>query len=386
MRSHAGLIILRAALRKAKSDLAAQDIASSTRSKYTNNYKSWVEFCRACGSSPLLTGKCPKDDAELLTDYVMYEYAGHGNKHSTILQKLSSIRYFNIDLGYGNPLENCPMASLDRIMKGIRRECGAVSQKLPVTSDMLRRIVEKADFTQIRTRAVVTSIVTALMFLLWCSEYASEADNSLGKHAIKRFHVVFKRNGVVTTNPMIADQVEITIPSSKTDQQGQVYTRTHYKTDGPLCPVRLLAEWMCSTSNMPAGAPLLSLLNPDVQEPTIQSGTRSRVTKVLKAAATDLGYPPAAVSTHSCRSGGATALIHAGVHPTVVQCKGRWYRYIYKIYCTFSAGIMSGVSQLTQTSRYHRKRPSKSSYSPSLVLRGFASPSAAFQLRRGFLF
>ena len=93
-------------------------------------------------------------------------------------------------------------------MKGIRRECGAVSRKLPVTSDMLRRIVEKADFTQIRTRAVVTSIVTAFMFLLRCSEYAAEADNSLGKHDIvtKRFHVVFKRNGVVTTNPILADQ------------------------------------------------------------------------------------------------------------------------------------------------------------------------------------
>ena len=80
---------LRAALRKAKSYLAAQDVASSTRSKYTNTYKFWVELCRACGSSPLLTGKCPKDDAKLLTDYVMYEYAGHGNKHGTILQKLS---------------------------------------------------------------------------------------------------------------------------------------------------------------------------------------------------------------------------------------------------------------------------------------------------------
>ena len=305
-----------------------------------------MEFCRACGVSPLLTGKCPKDDAELLTDYVMYEYAGHGNKHGTILQKLSSIRYFNIDLGYGNPLGNCP--SLDRIMKGIRRECGAVSRKLPVTSDMLRRIVEKADFTQLRTRAVVTSIVTAFIFLLRCSEYSSEADGSLGKHAIRRFHVVFKRNGIVTTNPMIADQVEMTIPSSKTDQQGQGHTRTHYKTDGPLCPVRLLAEWMCYTNayDMPSGAPLFSFLNPDIKEPIVQSVTRSRVTKVLKAAATELGYPPAAISTHSCRSGGATALIHAGVHPTVVQCMGRWCSDIYRIYCTFSAGLMAGVSQL----------------------------------------
>ena len=117
------------------------------------------------------------------------------------------------------------------------------------------------------------------MFLLRCSEYASEADDSLGKHVIKRFHdsiVVFKRNGVVTTNPVIADQVEITIPSSKTDQQGQGHTRTHYKTHGVLCPVRLLAEWMCSTNNMPSGAPLFSFLNLDVQEPAIQSVTALR--------------------------------------------------------------------------------------------------------------
>ena len=284
---------LRNALRRAKSEVAARDIASSTRTKYAGSYKFWVEFCRACGASPLLTRKHPHDDAELITDYVMFENAGHGNKHGTIKQKLAAIRYFNIDLGYGNPREDCP--SLDRIMKGIRRECGAVNRNLPVTSEMLTHIVDRAGLSHLRTRAVVTSIVTAFMFLLRCSEYASEDDATMGKHVIKRYHVVFKRKGIVTANPLIADQVEMAIPSSKTDQLGQGHTRTHYRTEGALCPVRLLAEWVNSTSEMPSGVPLFSFINPDPTGHDTQNVTRARVTKVLKAAATDLGYPASAV-------------------------------------------------------------------------------------------
>ena len=331
---------LRNALRRAKSEVAARDIASSTRTKYAGSYTFWVEFCRACDASPLLTGKHPQDDAELITDYVIYEYAGHGNKHGTIKQKLAAIRYFNIDLGYGNPREDCP--SLDRIMKGIRRECGAVNRNLPVTSEMLTHIADRADLSHLRTRAVVTGTVTAFMLLLRCSEYASEGDATMGKHVIKRYHVVFKRKGIVTANPLIADQVEMAIPSSKTDQLGQGHTRTHYRTEGALCPVRLLAEWVNSTSEMPSGGCLFSCVNPDSTGHDTQNVTRAHhgVTKVLKAAATDLAYPASGVSTHSCRSGGATALIHAGVHPTAVQCMGRWCSDIYQIYCTFSAGLM----------------------------------------------
>ena len=75
------------------------------------------------------TGNDADDDTTSLLAMVRHVDPGHGNKHGTILQKLSSIRYLNVDLGYGNPLKNCP--SLDQIMKGIRHECGTVSRKLP---------------------------------------------------------------------------------------------------------------------------------------------------------------------------------------------------------------------------------------------------------------
>ena len=67
-------------------------------------------------------------------------------------------------------------------------------------------------------------------------------------------------------------------------------------------------------------------------------------------------------TTHSCRSrsGGATALIHAGVHPTVVQCMGRWRSDIYKAYCTFSAGLIAGVSQLM--ANYNVAVPSQATF------------------------
>ena len=80
----------------------------------------------------------------------------------------------------------------------------------------------------------------------------------MGKLAIKRNNMAFKRKGIHTTNPLVADQAEITIPSSKTDQLGQGHTRAHYRTDGDLCPVRLLAEWFYNGTSRVASVPIRS--------------------------------------------------------------------------------------------------------------------------------
>jgi len=48
------------------------------------------------------------------------------------------------------------------------------------------------------------------------------------------------------------------------------------------------------------------------------------VKHLLETAAGDEGLPTARFGTHSLRMGGATALLHAGVHIDIIKRWGRW--------------------------------------------------------------
>ena len=146
---------------------------------------------------------------------------------------------------------------------------------------------------------------------------------------------------------MLADEIAITIPSSKTDQQGLGWTRNHFASDSEICPVKWMAWWFKRTADVPEFEPVFSFPK---DSSNISAGldfiTRRRVSKVLSAAAGELGYPQGSVSSHSCRSGGCTALIHAGVPPSVCQVIGRWSSDIFKIYSRFTAGLMHDVARM----------------------------------------
>ena len=329
-------------MRAARAELSAMDLGTLSRKRYANNFNHYVEYCKLRGEVHTLDGRDKARDVNLLTDFAVWEHVMHGNKAGTIISKLYAIRYFTMELGCPDPLDDTP--TLDRVMKGIKRRSASEKRKLPVTPEMLKLLMKRANMGKLRTRGVVTAIITAFFFLLRSSEYAAESRYTVGPHVIKRHHVRFLAQGAPVLNYREADQIEITIPSSKTDQSKVGYTRTHYKAEHELCPVTLIGEWMEATQGMPPAAPLFSFNEGNATESDCV--TRSRVSKTLAAVATELGYPQGSVSSHSCRSGGATALIHAGVDRSVVQCVGRWSSDIFQIYSRFTAGLMSGVSTL----------------------------------------
>ena len=116
---------------------------------------------------------------------------------------------------------------------------------------------------------------------------------------------MFRYKGMPVQNPLEADEVAITIPSSKTDQRGSGFTRNHFASDSEICPVKWLAWWIVNTPNIPDFEPLFSFPKDNTN---LSAGldyiTRRRVSKLLSASAADLGYPSGSVSSHSCRSGG----------------------------------------------------------------------------------
>ena len=261
---------MRALIEFEKRQLFSNRIASSTKKRYTSNYKFWVEFCKAVGASPLLYGRDAQADTKLLCDYVVYEHCIQKNGFGTVKNKLWAIRHHNMEFNLQNPLEDKPQ--LDNLLKAIKLKNAKVNRKMPVTPQMLRYILGAGDMTKLRTKAVVTSIIFAFAFLLRVSEYAAETANVIGPHIIRRHHVVFKRGGFVVNDPRQADEIEITIPSSKTDQAGQGYVRNHFKTDQDLCVVRLMADWFAATPNADKYDPAACVLIPKFRQQWIVVG------------------------------------------------------------------------------------------------------------------
>jgi len=188
-----------ALIRFEKQQLFSNAVAVSTKKRYESNYKFWVEFCRAVGRDPLIRGIDVPAETELICDYVVYEHCIQKNGIGTVKNKLWALRFHNMEFNLPNPLQDKPQ--LDRLLKSIKLKNAKVNRKMPVTPQMLRYILNAADMSQLRTRAVVTSIIFAFGFLLRISEYAAETVNVVGPHVIRRHHVVFKRGGFVVSDP-----------------------------------------------------------------------------------------------------------------------------------------------------------------------------------------
>ena len=74
----------------------------------------------------------------------------------------------------------------------------------------------------------------------------------INNYVLRRGHIVFKKEGMVVNDPMMADQVVMFIQGSKTDIVGQGCERTQFATGGDLCPVLALACWFCATNVLPS--------------------------------------------------------------------------------------------------------------------------------------
>jgi hypothetical protein len=67
--------------------------------------------------------------------------------------------------------------------------------------------------------------------------------------------------------------------------------------------------------------------------------------KRIKFWITEISLDPKEFSGHSLCCGGATALLHAGVSPELIQVQGRWRSDAYKIYLQHSAEQLLAITR-----------------------------------------
>jgi len=162
---------------------------------------------------------------------------------------------------------------------------------------------------------------------------------------LTRGDVRFKLGGKYVSDWSQADEVQITIKASKTDQYREGARRSLTVSGEPICIVEALKKLFSATPTLSDSAPLF--VNP-------RQGmlTRAFISEVLKSAARDLGHTTTGLSSHSLRGGGATALWNAGRTTEEICYLGRWKSDSWKIYTKMTAQRLEGVSHELASASY----------------------------------
>lgn len=276
-------------------------------------------------------------------DFVAYLGVVKGLKHPTVRGYLSSIRFYHLEAGLPDPTKY-PKVSF--IMRGLKRYSQGSTPKRPVTPKLLLHILSRLNLSIPCHSYVWAALLTGYMFMLRASEYLGESSQTVDKgKALRRKDILFLTDGKPVVNPDRANQVQIFIRSSKTDQYGAGVYRVLDASGEDICVVDAIRRVYKLGSGYVDSAPLFLGLDGKMV-------TRGTISNILKRAAADLGEPEAAVSSHSLRGGGATALYNAG-HPVErIMYLGRWASDAWMIYVKMTRECLADVSKDLATATY----------------------------------
>ena len=347
---------LRERLDHAKSILKDNALASSTHAKYNSAFSIWTEFRSLIDKEPYLRGD-PRENSEDVLDFIAYEGVLRSLKHGTVQGYLTGIRHYHIDAGLGDVTKH---PKITATMKGLKKASGASIQKRPVTPQMLIFLVEKVRSSgNFRKRYVLGLAIMAFFFMLRGSEYSANSPGSCdGEKIIRRKDIRWKRNGKYINYFWLADEVEIHIRSSKTDQIGAGAFRAMKISGETLCVVKTMQEVYALGLMMEDSAPFAMM-------PDGVTITRDMVSELLKEAAEELGEPIDEFSSHSLRRGGATALYSKGYTREEIMYMGRWKSDVWLRYAKMTQEKLSSASKDIATASYTLACASSTSDSPS---------------------
>ncbi|ETV74383.1 hypothetical protein H257_10974 [Aphanomyces astaci] len=272
------------------SHLHRASLAPSSNDRYSRVWKDWQSCQHSHGNSQWL----PRDP--ILQSSAMFAFAtflwssptNRQNSATTILSKIASSRG-TIDAPstklHGSTLPTLPKSE---------ECCVSVLQstpKNPCPSLSCSPFVNEYACQDSHDRVIWCSTVLAFFFLLRRSEYTA-VDNKSTDHAIRLRDVsLLDKLGRASRNYDDIRVVQVCIRSSKTDQHSNA------------------AAWVLIDNAQSIGASP----NDPICCPSRGHAIKSdAISKCLKEAASAIGLEDSKYSTHSLRSGGATALFRGG--------------------------------------------------------------------------
>lgn len=264
--------------------------APNTVKAYRSDWASFEAFCQGREVAPLPAS--PATVAAYLAE------AARRLKANTIDRHLTAISQAHQLAGVPNPIDD---KFVRTVMAGIRRVKGTAQKaKDPLSPELLRKMfaAAPADLRAVRDRAL---LLVGFAGAFRRSELV----------ALRYEDVQFSSEGLV-----------VTIPKSKTDQEGEGQTiGIPYGSHPESCPVRALAAWL-ERSNITYGF-LFTGIGRWGGEVTGKPLCDHQLAKIIKRLASCAGLDPACFSGHSLRSGLATCAAEGGATERAIMDQTR---------------------------------------------------------------
>ncbi len=289
-----GKVIVRTAGTLADLDLTAQHrafLAAATSDNTRRTYRSAIRHFLSWG------GALPADEG-LMIRYLL-AYASSLNSR-TLALRLTALSQWHIHQGFTDPAST---PTVRKTLAGIARTHGKPKKKakaLPL-EDMERIVAHLVRLDSLKARRD-----NALLQLGYFGGY-------------RRSEIVSLDITYVAWEP---DGIVITLPRSKTDQQGEGIVKAIPYGEGPCCPVTALRAWLDSAGIV--SGPLFRPVS-KWQEVGAEALHAGSVNTILEACAklVQLDYVPQ-LSSHSLRRGMATSAHRAGADFRDIKRQGGW--------------------------------------------------------------
>ena len=278
--------------------------AESTKQKYENAWEKWESWCKRYPESVAIPGS-PFFVALYINDLVLEDC-----KVGTLDAAAAGIRYGHVIAGLPNPMEHIFVKTA---LEGAKRIVGKNTvkrQKEPVTSDMVKAIVDiyERSANLIHQRFVIACLLGFAGFLR-----ISE---------LLEIHV-----GDITFDK---ECMKIVIPKSKNDQDREGHVVYISRTETDYCTVSKVEKYLekCNLANNPNAFIICRLAKTKVGHNPI--GHRSICYTTINENFHEFIVPvcndfsSSEYGLHSLRSGGSSAAINGGISERLVGKHGRW--------------------------------------------------------------
>ena len=255
-----------------------------------------------------------------------------GNQYSTIKLKLASVRWYHRRF-LGRTIDLSPRLRI--LLQGIKRQSNPTTKKQPITPAFLRLLRRSLNLSDPRQRLLWGSVLLGYFFLLRRSEYL-KIGSTRSFYCLKSSNALFTNEKGSPADPRKATAVTIGLEGSKNDQFGRGAWRTMHKSgDRCLCPVRALHHIFAARRALKMSSHRYLCLDLDAKT----------VSQALKNTAASIGVSPSNYSTHSLRSGGATALLSGKADSLSIKLLGRWMSSCFEEYPLQSAASTVDLSR-----------------------------------------
>ena len=318
-------------------------LTPATQRQYSRVWHEWSQWCRSNHHSRVLPPEVDQHSPLLLAyGKFLFQRQRQPNTAGTILAKISALNW------YHKAAFNRPVGLTDQhriTIEGMARQRSVDKRSQPISPAILAAYYA-ATPTRSSSKAIATwgCLVLAFFFCMRSCEYSKTPNDP--DHFIRRQDVTFTdKHGQLATSAREAHSVHIFFRSSKSDNRKRGCARTLTRTShGQLCPV--IAAWSLQDEardlGIPPEGPLCSFKD---RAGSIRQVASSAITNAVKRAVKLYGVDPNRYSSHSLRSGGATAMFLGGSSDATVQLFGRWTSDAYKAYVRIETSTNEKLSQ-----------------------------------------